>query len=190
MLHLPRLLALCSPGCLHSFCAAGILVAQLINYGVQDWSHGWRLSLGLAAVPALIMLLGGIMLPESPNSLIERWVWAVRLGGQWGGAAADVAPWLPGLGSRGCVAWLLPAAAGSCLRLWAGLAGLHSPALPCCATCPALLRHLPCLLRLPACLLRLPAAGTLRRGATCWRGCAAPLTCTPVSAAAAAASAA
>ena len=54
------------------FPAAGILVAQLINYGVQDWSHGWRLSLGLAAVPAFILLLGGIMLPESPNSLIER----------------------------------------------------------------------------------------------------------------------
>ncbi|PSC74912.1 H(+) hexose cotransporter 2 [Micractinium conductrix] len=50
----------------------GILIAQLINYGVQDKDHGWRLSLGLAAVPAGILLLGGIMLPESPNSLIER----------------------------------------------------------------------------------------------------------------------
>lgn len=50
----------------------GILAAQLINYGVQDWAHGWRLSLGLAAVPACVLLLGGIMLPESPNSLIER----------------------------------------------------------------------------------------------------------------------
>jgi sugar porter (SP) family MFS transporter len=50
----------------------GILVAQLINYGVQDWSHGWRLSLGLAAVPAFVLLAGGILLPESPNSLIER----------------------------------------------------------------------------------------------------------------------
>jgi hypothetical protein len=40
--------------------------------GVQDWAHGWRLSLGLAAVPAFVLLAGGIMLPESPNSLIER----------------------------------------------------------------------------------------------------------------------
>lgn len=40
--------------------------------GVQDWTHGWRLSLGLAAVPALVLLAGGILLPESPNSLIER----------------------------------------------------------------------------------------------------------------------
>ena len=50
----------------------GILVAQLINYGVQDWDEGWRLALGLAAVPAIILTLGGIFLPESPNSLVER----------------------------------------------------------------------------------------------------------------------
>lgn len=40
---------------------------------------GWRLSLGLAAVPAMLLLLGGLVLPESPNSLIERW--AVGKGG-------------------------------------------------------------------------------------------------------------
>ena len=45
---------------------------QLVNYGVRNWADGWRLSLGLAAVPALILLAGGILLPESPNSLIER----------------------------------------------------------------------------------------------------------------------
>lgn len=50
----------------------GILGAQLINYGLQDVSWGWRLSLGLAGVPAAVLLVGGIMLPESPNSLIER----------------------------------------------------------------------------------------------------------------------
>lgn len=50
----------------------GILTAQLINYGTQEWEEGWRLSLGLAGVPAVILLLGGIFLPESPNSLIER----------------------------------------------------------------------------------------------------------------------
>jgi len=50
----------------------GILVAQLINYGIRDWDEGWRLSLGLAAVPALILLFGCIILPESPNSLCER----------------------------------------------------------------------------------------------------------------------
>ena len=50
----------------------GILIAQLINYGVAEWDEGWRLSLGLAAVPALILLIGGFLLPESPNSLVER----------------------------------------------------------------------------------------------------------------------
>ena len=52
---------------------AGILVAQLVNIGafnIRPW--GWRLSLGLAAVPGTILLLGGLFLPESPNSLIER----------------------------------------------------------------------------------------------------------------------
>ena len=50
----------------------GILIAQLINYGIKGWAQGWRLSLGLAAVPAIILTLGGIFLPESPNSLVER----------------------------------------------------------------------------------------------------------------------
>ena len=36
----------------------GILVAQLVNYGVRNWNEGWRLSLGLAAVPAMILTLG------------------------------------------------------------------------------------------------------------------------------------
>ena len=35
-------------------------------------TQGWRLSLGLAGVPACVLLLGGLLLPESPNSLIER----------------------------------------------------------------------------------------------------------------------
>ena len=51
----------------------GILIANLVNYGTQHlhpW--GWRLSLGLAAFPAALMTLGGIYLPETPNSLVER----------------------------------------------------------------------------------------------------------------------
>ncbi|KAJ4708499.1 Sugar transport protein [Melia azedarach] len=51
----------------------GILVANLINYGtdkIHPW--GWRLSLGLATIPALLMFLGGIFLPETPNSLVEQ----------------------------------------------------------------------------------------------------------------------
>ena len=58
--------------CFQLMVTIGILTAQLINYGLQDLEWGWRLSLGLAAVPATILLLGGLLLPESPNSLVER----------------------------------------------------------------------------------------------------------------------
>ncbi|RZC51318.1 hypothetical protein C5167_019744 [Papaver somniferum] len=51
----------------------GILIANFVNYGtnkIHPW--GWRLSLGLAAVPATLMFIGGIFLPETPNSLVEQ----------------------------------------------------------------------------------------------------------------------
>ncbi|KAL0337373.1 UNVERIFIED_CONTAM: Sugar transport protein 14 [Sesamum calycinum] len=51
----------------------GILIANFVNYGVErihPW--GWRLSLGLAAVPATLMFVGGLFLPETPNSLVEQ----------------------------------------------------------------------------------------------------------------------
>jgi MFS family permease len=50
----------------------GILAAQLINYGTQTVDNGWRISLGLAGVPAILLFIGGLILPESPNSLVER----------------------------------------------------------------------------------------------------------------------
>ena len=52
----------------------GILVANLLNYyfaGLPS-GEGWRYSLGLAAVPAVMIIIGSIFLPDSPNSLIER----------------------------------------------------------------------------------------------------------------------
>ena len=55
------------------FVTIGILAAGLINYGcdyINGW--GWRLSLGLSAVPGFIVFFGGIIMPESPTSLIER----------------------------------------------------------------------------------------------------------------------
>lgn len=51
----------------------GVLIANFVNYGVErihPW--GWRLSLGLAAVPATLMFVGGLFLPETPNSLVEQ----------------------------------------------------------------------------------------------------------------------
>lgn len=52
----------------------GILVANVLNYFFNklDGSLGWRLSLGGAVVPALIITVGSLILPETPNSMIER----------------------------------------------------------------------------------------------------------------------
>ncbi|KAK1303801.1 Sugar transport protein 1 [Acorus calamus] len=52
----------------------GILAANLINYGTSKIKsgEGWRISLGLAGVPALIITVGALFLPDTPNSLIER----------------------------------------------------------------------------------------------------------------------
>jgi MFS transporter, SP family, sugar:H+ symporter len=50
----------------------GILIANLINYfmeKVHPW--GWRVSLGLAGIPAVLLLLGSLVIPETPTSLIE-----------------------------------------------------------------------------------------------------------------------
>ncbi|XP_072970418.1 sugar transport protein MST6-like [Typha angustifolia] len=52
----------------------GIFAANLINYGTSKIAGGWgwRVSLGLAAVPAAIITVGSLILPDTPNSLIER----------------------------------------------------------------------------------------------------------------------
>ena len=50
----------------------GILVAQAVNIGTHYIPFGWRISLGLAAIPGVVLLIGGLSLPETPNSLIER----------------------------------------------------------------------------------------------------------------------
>ncbi|XP_020100600.1 sugar carrier protein C-like [Ananas comosus] len=52
----------------------GILAANLINYATAKIAGGWgwRVSLGLAAVPAVVIALGALLLPDTPNSLIER----------------------------------------------------------------------------------------------------------------------
>ncbi|KAK1295890.1 Sugar transport protein 10 [Acorus calamus] len=47
---------------------------NLVNYGTSKISagYGWRVSLTLAAVPAIIMTTGALGLPDTPNSLLER----------------------------------------------------------------------------------------------------------------------
>lgn len=51
----------------------GILIANVVNYftsSIPQW--GWRLSLGLAGVPGLILCLGSLLITETPTSLIEH----------------------------------------------------------------------------------------------------------------------
>ncbi|KAF8380540.1 hypothetical protein HHK36_028027 [Tetracentron sinense] len=51
----------------------GVLSANLINLGTEKirGGWGWRISLTMAAVPASILTLGALFLPETPNSLIQ-----------------------------------------------------------------------------------------------------------------------
>jgi MFS family permease len=52
----------------------GILFANLINYTANKFIHhvGWRVALAIAGVPALLLTLGGFILPDTPASLIQR----------------------------------------------------------------------------------------------------------------------
>ncbi|KAL5195040.1 Sugar transport protein 13 [Glycine soja] len=52
----------------------GILLANLVNYATNKikGGWGWRLSLGLGGLPALLLTLGAFLVVDTPNSLIER----------------------------------------------------------------------------------------------------------------------
>lgn len=52
----------------------GILIANILNYFFAKikGGWGWRLSLGGAMVPALIITAGSLVLTDTPNSMIER----------------------------------------------------------------------------------------------------------------------
>lgn len=54
--------------------AIGALSANLVNYVTQkiNGGWGWRISLAMAAVPASMLTIGAIFLPDTPNSLIQR----------------------------------------------------------------------------------------------------------------------
>ncbi|XP_078173237.1 sugar transport protein MST4-like [Carex rostrata] len=51
----------------------GILFADLVNYGaakIHPW--GWRLSVGATGIPAFVLILGALVVDDTPTSLIER----------------------------------------------------------------------------------------------------------------------
>ncbi|CAA7400990.1 unnamed protein product [Spirodela intermedia] len=52
----------------------GVLTANLVNYAANrvtgEW--GWRLALGLAAAPAVIFLVGAVVISDTPSSLVAR----------------------------------------------------------------------------------------------------------------------
>ncbi|KAK7282812.1 hypothetical protein RIF29_11882 [Crotalaria pallida] len=54
------------------FVQFGILTAGIINYFTSTHPWGWRISLGLATVPALIMTLGALVISDTPTSLVQR----------------------------------------------------------------------------------------------------------------------
>lgn len=55
------------------FLGVGVVIASLTNYGTSHLpGWGWRVSLGLAAAPASIMLIGAFIIPDTPSSLIQR----------------------------------------------------------------------------------------------------------------------
>lgn len=58
--------------CFQLSITVGILAAYALNYFTAPHKNGWRISLGGAAVPALIFIIGSLFLPDTPNSLIER----------------------------------------------------------------------------------------------------------------------
>lgn len=54
------------------FIGIGVVVANCLNYGTAKISWGWRLSLGLAIVPSVIMTVGALLISDTPSSLVER----------------------------------------------------------------------------------------------------------------------
>ncbi|XP_002513914.2 sugar transport protein 5 [Ricinus communis] len=54
------------------FIGIGVVTSNCINFGTAKLSWGWRLSLGLAIVPAAIMTVGAFSISDTPTSLVER----------------------------------------------------------------------------------------------------------------------
>ncbi|KAL8236739.1 hypothetical protein R6Q59_017820 [Mikania micrantha] len=58
--------------CFQLLVTVGILAANIVNFFTASHSYGWRISLGGAAIPALFLAFGSLLIVETPTSLIER----------------------------------------------------------------------------------------------------------------------
>ncbi|CAI0442132.1 unnamed protein product, partial [Linum tenue] len=54
------------------FIGIGVVASNFLNFFLSKHPWGWRLSLGLAVVPAAIMTLGAALISDTPSSLVER----------------------------------------------------------------------------------------------------------------------
>ncbi|KAL6650825.1 hypothetical protein ACP70R_009750 [Stipagrostis hirtigluma subsp. patula] len=57
----------------HFFLVIGVLAANIANYitnQIPDW--GWRVSLGIAALPASVIVMGALFVSDTPSSLVLR----------------------------------------------------------------------------------------------------------------------
>ncbi|XP_066347450.1 sugar transport protein MST1-like [Miscanthus floridulus] len=54
------------------FLALGVLIANLVNYATAHVPWGWRVSLGLAGAPAVVIFVGALFLTDTPSSLVMR----------------------------------------------------------------------------------------------------------------------
>lgn len=55
------------------FVTIGIFIANLVNYGTGNiHPFGWRISLGLAVVPGFVLLIGSMIITETPPCLVNK----------------------------------------------------------------------------------------------------------------------
>ena len=52
--------------------AGGQLLSYLVNYGLSHVAGTWRWMLGIAALPAVVQLVGLLVVPESPRWLLQK----------------------------------------------------------------------------------------------------------------------